>query len=123
MATTKSLLACEVCLPFVDVKGLWHEVKNLRELPLEGWDRLFRLGIKDEQGVESRQYVLQPVDGKGMYVRRAQKVDGQLETPYQDICLDWEDFALCFSQNQYRNVTMLLQELNRHQVLPTVLRY
>jgi hypothetical protein len=66
--------------------------------------------------VANRHYVLHPVHGKARYERRGKALVATQQTPHQDIELTWPLFALCLSHMQAENVTLLLQELSRHQV-------
>jgi hypothetical protein len=95
---------------------LWYQTRNLEDLGIKDWDDLFMPGIAHGSIVEGRQYVLKPVDGDAAYVRRASDLVDSQSTPYQDVKLHWPEFALEFSHLQAMNVTLLLQELSRHQV-------
>lgn len=100
-----------------DVDALWFRNNNLAELTLAQWDALFLAGVgAGDPVVAKRQFVLQPVDGEGHYVRHARDMVPDQATPFQDMELQWKEFALCFSKTQSTNVQMLLQELSRHQV-------
>jgi hypothetical protein len=98
-----------------DNPTLWHQAHQLDRLRPEEWDKLFLPGITSNE-VENRQYMLQPVDGGARYERRGRNLVPTRETPHQDIDMTWPKFALCLSHMQVENVTLLLQELSRHQV-------
>lgn len=89
----------------------------MADLTLQEWDTLFLAGVAAaDDAVASRQFVLRPVDGAGQYVRRARDTVSDQATPFQDVELKWNEFALCCSKAQSTSVQMLLQELSRHQV-------
>ena len=69
--------------------------------------------------MEARQYVLKPVDGDAKYSRHADELVTRRKDPHQDLHMVWPEFALWFSHLQAVNVTLLLQELSRHQVQHT----
>lgn len=102
--------------PLADDPTLWHQARDLDALSLDQWDELFLPGVSAEAEVGARQYVLHPVDGDGRYERRARELVQSQETPHQDIEMTWPKFALCLTHKQARSVTLLLQELSRHQV-------
>lgn len=106
-----------------DAKCLLHEEHHIHQWSTADWDRHFNPGIADDSDVESRQYVLNPVDGDATYVRRATEVVDSQSTPYQDIVMNWPEFALRLSHGQALNVTLLLQELSRHQVCQTACQF
>lgn len=99
--------------------GLLHEEHTIHHWSTDDWDKHFKPGIADDEAVESRQYVLNPVDGDATYVRRATVPADARATPHQEIIMDWPEFALRLSHLQALNVTLLLQELSRHQVRST----
>jgi len=102
-----------------DVECLLYEEHHIHQWSTADWDKHFNPGIAVDADVEGRQYVLNPVDGDATYVRRATEVVDSQSTPYQDIIMNWPEFALRLSHGQALNVTLLLQELSRHQVCQT----
>eukprot|EP00892_Ulva_mutabilis_P007576 jgi/Ulvmu1/5190/UM021_0207.1 len=99
-----------------DVESLLHEEHKIHQWSTADWDTHFTPGIADDKAVKLRQYVLNPVDGDATYVRRATELVGARATPHQEINMDWPEFALRLSHLQALNVTLLLQELSRHQL-------
>jgi hypothetical protein len=103
------------------VKSLWHGTNDINSWKVSQWDEYFHSGIATDDGVEDRQYVLKPVDGDASYVRRATELVGSQTVPHQDIQMHWPEFAMRLSHLQAMNVTLLLQELSRHQARSTSL--
>lgn len=101
-----------------DVDSLWNETNEINGWTLDQWDEFFEPGIASDEGVEKRQYALKPVDGDAKYSRHADELVEKQEDPHQDLHMLWPEFALRFSHLQAVNVTLLLQELSRHQVQP-----
>lgn len=104
------------CVVAADVDYLLSEEHQIQQWSTADWDTHFSPGIADDDAEEHRQYVLNPVDGEGTYVRRTTDVVDIQSTPYQEIIMNWPEFALRLSHVQALNVTLLLQELSRHQV-------
>ena len=99
-----------------DNPELWHKTHELDSLTISQWDDLFMPGIGEDSSDAARQYVLQPVDGSAKYVKRSHAHVDSRKTAQQDVEMDWPEFAVCLTQDQATNVTLLLQEVNRHQV-------
>ncbi|NJR42340.1 MAG: hypothetical protein HC767_06455 [Akkermansiaceae bacterium] len=102
-----------------DVESLWNETNEINGWTLARWDAFFEPGIASDEGVEGRQYALKPVDGDAKYSRHAAELVTKREDPHQDLHMVWPEFALRVSHLQAVNVTLLLQELSRHQVQHT----
>jgi hypothetical protein len=97
------------------VPRLWNDTEEMNGWTLDQWDEFFQPGIKSDEGVENRQYALKPVDGDAKYSRHADELLTKREDPHQDLHMVWPEFALRFSHLQAMNITLLLQELSRHQ--------
>jgi hypothetical protein len=98
-----------------DNPELWHKAHNLEGLSLDDWDDLFQPGMNDDNEVAGREYVLNPVDGAARYVHRSSELVESQATPHQDVEMTWPAFAMSLSHAQALNVTLLLQEVSRHQ--------
>lgn len=96
-------------------------MRDLDKLSSNDWDELFSPGVTAEREVVSRRYVLEPVDGDAKYVRRASELVDSRDSAHQDVQMTWPDFTLCLSHEQAVNVTLLLQEVSRHQVRSLVI--
>ena len=77
-------------------------------------------GVAPEQAAEGRRYVLEPVDGNARYERRDSKRVDSRDAAHQHVDMVWPEFALQLSHAQAVNVTLLLQEVSRHQVRCTL---
>lgn len=92
---------------------LWQPEKDWNKLPLEAWDAMFRPGIAEQPpstegkgeiagrdtgpGLPPASYVLKPVDGRLLYLRRGKDVRKSEEEAVQEADVQLESLSLHLS--------------------------
>ncbi len=93
-------------------KKLWEPEEDWHKLSLDSWDALFRAGIAEDpaangEGMQSSEdggpgtapasYVLKPVDGQLMYLRRGKEVRKSEDEAIQEADVQLEALSLHLS--------------------------
>ncbi|KAK9908805.1 hypothetical protein WJX75_003140 [Coccomyxa subellipsoidea] len=104
---------------------LWEPEEDWHKLSLNAWDALFRAGIAEDPAVNGdgmgtieehggpgsapASYVLKPVDGRLMYLRRGREVRKSEDDAIQEADVQLEALSLHLSRSQYQSLQKLLE--------------
>jgi hypothetical protein len=73
----------------------WYMMKQ------ELWDDIFQPGIANDSGALHRQYLLYPIDAKGLYERRGNRESRRDMEAVQHVSISFDRFMLSLSKQQY----------------------
>lgn len=123
----KALLLRRIALYFDCNVSAWDPGQNWEKVPPAKWEGWFQPGIaldgimdsaggkagrSQGSGARSRQYLLQPVDGRATYTRRGRNVHRTESEPASEIEISLEAVAVALTQQQYRSYSLLLSEIS-----------
>ncbi|KAK9819963.1 hypothetical protein WJX72_004515 [[Myrmecia] bisecta] len=122
----KAAQLCRFALYFdVDAK-LWDPEKPWDQLKPEEWDQLFLGGITgasekankgssgEQAAAEVHTYLLRPVDGQTMYLRRGRNVRSSESEAVQEADVQLNSVSLHLSRAQYLNLQKLLNNFSAY---------
>lgn len=78
----------------------WEQEKAWHDLTLDDWDSFFRPGISEDDEDLHRTYVLKPVDGRTMYVRRGRAVRKKEDEAVQEADVALQPLTLHLSRKR-----------------------
>lgn len=84
------------------------------ELSVASWDDWFLPGVTVGSNSVGRKYVLRPVDGHALYVRKGRGVKKKEGEPITEMTVSLEAICVQLTQPQYQNYQLLLSEISQY---------
>lgn len=107
----KSLQLKRIAVYFDCDVSQWEPMEHWHDMENETWQEWFHPDIVGTSA-SPRSYVLQPVDGRAMYIRRGSHANPE-EDPATDLNVTLDDVTVSLSREQYCNYSLLLSEVSK----------